>query len=192
MKERCILATNGSKMRLFARKPSRALEAEFVKQAKGVLCIFGCALQLKTTNPAADKGDDALDLTVKDNRDSIRDELVRIIREHGLEGCNEAEIGGARLIPLVVDKSKSAITHAAVDSALAINSLNLVTRAYYEDYPKHQPLYDMVNNLAKTCCTGAAQTIGPNLPGEVMRTWPYFSRIFEETKRSDTWLWPDV
>jgi hypothetical protein len=155
-------------MRLFARKPSRALVAEFVKQANGVLNIFGYALQQKTTNPAA--GDDALDLTVEENRDAIRDELVRIIREYRLEGCKEAEIGGVRLIPLVMDQSKSSITDAAVANALAINSINAITRAYYEDYPQYQPLYDMVDSLAKTCCSGAAQTIGPNLPVEVVKT----------------------
>ena len=90
-------------MPLFARKPSRALEAEFVKQANFVLNIFGHALQLKTTNPAEGKEDETLDLTVKENRDAIRDELVRIIREYRLEGCREAEIGGARLIPLMME-----------------------------------------------------------------------------------------
>lgn len=78
-------------MRLFVRRPGRALEAEFAKQANGVLNIFGYALQQKSTNPAV--GNDALDLTVEENRDAIRDELVRIIRECRLEGCSEAEVG---------------------------------------------------------------------------------------------------
>jgi hypothetical protein len=91
--------------------------------------------------------------------------------EYRLEACKEAEIG-ERLIPLVMDQSKSSITDAAVASALAINSINGIARIHYEDYPQYQPLYDMVNNLAKTCCSGAAQTIGPNLPVEVVKTWP--------------------
>jgi hypothetical protein len=163
-----------------------------LKHANGAANVFGLALQLKTTNPAIGKEDDALDLTVKENRDGIRDELVRIIHEYGLEGCKEAEIGGARLIPIVMDQSKPPITDAAVFSAMAINSINLIARAYYEDYPQYKPLHDMVDNLARTCCTGAAQTIGPDLPSEVVRTWPYFSRIFVEVKSSDIWLWPDV
>lgn len=179
-------------MGLFTRKPSRTLQAEFVKQANHVMNIFGHALKLKTTNPASGKEDDALDLTVKENRDVILDELVHIVHEYKLEGCKEAEIGGARLIPLVMDESRSAITDAALNSALAINTINLIARAYYQDYPQYEPLFEMVDNLAETCCTGAAQTIGPDLPAEVVRTWPHFSRIFEETKRSDTWLWPDV
>jgi hypothetical protein len=48
--------------------------AEFVKQANGVLNIFGYALQRKTTNPAV--GDDALDLMAEENRDAIRDERI--------------------------------------------------------------------------------------------------------------------
>jgi len=179
-------------MSLFTRKPGRTLQAELVKQANGALNIFGHALQFKTTNPAIGRADDALDLTVRENRDAIRDELVRIIHEYGLEGCKEAEIGGARLVPIVMDQSKPLITDAAVGSAVAINSINLIARAYYEDYPRYKPLHDMVDNLARTCCTGAAQTIGSDLPLEVVRTWPYFSRIFAEAKSSDTWLWPDV
>ena len=65
-------------------------------------------------------------------------------------------------------------------------------RVYYEQYPKYRPLYEMVDSLAKTCCTGAAQTVGPDLPPEVVKTWPHFSQIFEEAKQSLTWLWPDV
>lgn len=174
----------------FTPKPGRTLQAELLKQATGAQNIFGIALHRKTTNPA--KGQDPLDLTIKENRDAIRDELVRVIREYGLEGCREAEIGGARLIPITMDKSKPPITDAAVCGALAINSINLIARTYFEDYPQYKPLHDMVNNLAKTCCTGAAQTIGSDLPSEVVRTWPYFSRIFAEAKNSDTWLWPDV
>ncbi len=85
MFSKSIVAAEGIEMRLFARKPSRALVAEFVKQANGVLNIFGYALQRKTTNPAV--GDDALDLMAEENRDAIRDELVRIIREYRLEAC---------------------------------------------------------------------------------------------------------
>ena len=48
----------------------------------------------------------------------------------------------------------------------------------------------MVDNLAKTCCSGAAQTIGSDLPPEIVRTWPYFSKIFAEAKSANTWLWP--
>lgn len=179
-------------MGLFTRKPSRGHQAELVKQANSALQIFGHALQFKETIPAAGAEDDALDLTTKENRDAIRDELVRIIQEYGLEGCKEAEIGGARLVPLALDQGKPALTDAAVASAVAINSMNLIARTYYEEYPEYQPLHEMVDNLAKLGCTGAAQTIGPDLPPEVVRTWPYFSRIFAEAKRADTWLWPDA
>lgn len=91
-----------------------------------------------------------------------------------------------------MDQSKSSVTDAAVVCAASINSINGITRVYYQDYPKYKPLYDMVDSLAKTCCSGAAQTIGPNLPVEVVKTWPYFSRIFEDVKRAAVWMWPDV
>lgn len=174
----------------FTPKPDRTLQAELLKQANGALSIFGAALQQKTNNPA--KGQDPLDLTIEENRTAIRDELIRIITDFGLEGCKEAEIGGARLIPIVSDKSKPPITDAAVCCALAINSINLIARTYYEDYPQYKPLQEMVDNLAKTCGPGAAQTIGPDLPSEAVRTWPYFSRIFSEMKNSNRWLWPDA
>jgi hypothetical protein len=179
-------------MGLFTRKPDRGLKAELEKQAVGALNIFGHALQMKKTNAPAGKEHEAIDLTIEENRDAIRNEIVRVIHDYGLEGCKESEIGGARLMPIVMDQSKSPITDAAVCSALAINSINLITRNYYENFPDYKPLHDMVDKLAKTCCTGAAQTIGSNLPYEVVRTWPYFSRIFSEAKISLIWLWPDV
>lgn len=179
-------------MGLFTRKPNRALQAEFMKQANQALVMFGYALEFKKTIPRDGMEHEALDLTTKKNRDAIRDKLVHLIREHQLSGCTEAEIGGVRLVPLAMKHSKPPIEDAALCSALAINSINGITRAYYEIYPKYQPLFEMVDNLAKTCCTGAAQTIGPDLPLEVVETWPYFSRIFEEAKQADTWLWPDV
>ena len=179
-------------MGLFSKKPNRAIQAEFIKQANGAMNWFGVALRSKKTNPPSEKEDLALDLTVKENREAIREELVRLIREHGLAGCTEAEIGGDRLLALRKQHEKSPVEDAALCSAVAINSINLITRLYYEDYPKFQPLFEMVDNLAKICCTGAAQTIGEDLPADVVDTWPYFSRIFEEAKRSGTILWPHV
>ena len=180
----------GLKMGLFTRKPSRGIEDEMVNLANGALSVFGYALQHKTTNPGLDG--EELDLTVKENRNAIRHELVRIINECGLKGCSEIEIGGERLVPIVMNQCKPHITKAAVLSAISINIISMITKAYYEDYPRYKPLHDMVNNLAKTCCTGAAQTIGADLPPEVVKTWPYFARIFMDAKNSDTWLWPDV
>ncbi len=179
-------------MGLFTRKPNRALQAEFSKQATNVVNWFGCALRDKETNPRAGMEDAAVDLTIQDNRDAIKDELIRLIRQHQLQGCTEAEIGGIRLLPLVMDQSRTPIEDAALCSALAINSINLITRSYYEDFPKDRPLFEMVDNLANMGCSGAAQPRGPDLPPEVIQTWPYFSRIFAEAKQSNTLLWPDV
>lgn len=174
----------------FSPKPSRALQAELMKQANGALNILGIPLLHGVTNPA--QGHEPLDLKQPETRTAIRDELVRIIQDFGLEGCKELEIGGARLIPLVMDESKSAITDAAVTSALAINSINIISRYYFEEYPEFEPLREMVNELSKTCCAGAAQTFGNDLPIEVIRTWPYFSRIFAQAKNSRLYSWPDV
>jgi hypothetical protein len=182
----------GFAMGLFSRKPDRGLQAELAKQANGARNLLGYALIHKETNPPAGVEGAALDLTIKENRDAVRDELVRLIREHQLSGCTEAEIGGVRLVPLAMMQPKAPVEDAAVCSAIAINSVNMITRVYYEQYPKYRPLYEMVDSLAKICCTGAAQTVGPDLPPEVVRTWPYFSQIFEEAKQSLTWLWPDV
>ena len=163
-----------------------------MSDAQGALNIFGCAVEHRRTNPAKGNEDAVIDLTLKENRDAIRQKLVHIIHQYGLEGCNETEIGAVRLIPLVKDKSKSPITDAALRGALAINSINFIARTYYEDFPHYRPLYEMMDNLAKTCCAGAAQTIGADLPPDIIRTWPYFSKIFAEAKTANTWLWPDV
>jgi nitrogen-specific signal transduction histidine kinase len=71
-------------MGLFSRKPDRGLEAELAKQASGARNLLGYALTHKKTNPPAGMEGAALDLTIKENRDAIRDELVRLIREHQL------------------------------------------------------------------------------------------------------------
>lgn len=179
-------------MGFFSKKPNRALQAEFIKQANQALGLFGRALETKETAPQDGMEDSAFDLTVKKNRDAIREELVRLIREQGLTGCTEGEIGGRRLVSLAMQQTRPPLEDAALCTAIGINSINLITRLYYEDYPDYQPLFEMVNNLAKIGCTGAAQTIGADLPREVVETWPYFSRIFEEAKQSATLLWPDV
>ena len=179
-------------MGLFTRKPSRGLSKDLIKHANGAMNILGYALTTKKTNSRAQNPDEVLDLTAQENRDAIRSELVRIVREFRLEGCTEVEIDSDRLMPVIRDESVSAITDAAVASVLAINSINLITRLYYEKYPSYQPLFEMVDNLAKMGCTGAAQTIGEDLPPTVAKTWPYFARIFEEAKRSGTPLWPCV
>ena len=177
-------------MGLFTPKPDRATQAEYMKQANNAVNIFGVALQRQVTTPSV--GQEPIDLTVQENRDAIRDELTRIIREYGLEGCTEMEIGGVRLVPLSKDGSKSSLTDAALCAALAMNSINGITRHYYELFPKYQPFLEMVDNLAKICCPGAAQTIGPDLPPEAARTWPYFSQMFEEAKQAKLLQWPEA
>jgi hypothetical protein len=177
---------------LFRRKPNRAFEAELIKHATHAMNWFGHALQLQETNPQVGTEGQGVDLTVKENRGAIRDDLVRIICAYELSGCSESEIDGSRLMPLAKKQLRSPIEDAALCSALTINSINWITRVYYEEYPTYRPMFEMVDNLAKMCCTGAAQTIGPDLPSEVVETWPYFSRIFEDAKRANTWLWPDV
>ncbi len=179
-------------MGLFSRRPDRGLEAELLKQGNHAMNWFGYALRFQKSNPRIGMEDQAVDLTAKQNRDAIRDELVRIIRRHRLSGCSESEINGSRLMPLVKEQSRSSIEDAALCSALTITSINFITRLYYQEYPRCRPMFEMVDNLAKICCTGAAQTIGPDLPPEVIETWPYFARIFEDTKRANAWLWPEV
>lgn len=178
----------------FTRKPSRALLAEFVEAAKTAFTIFRSAIEQKTTSPIKGKPHAVLQLTCEENRDAIRNELVRIIHDYGLEGCKEEEIGEVRLKPLSLElqqgKYTAVITINALACAFGINNINWISRRYYEDFPQYKPLYEMVDNLAKTCCTGAAQTIGSNLPPEIVRTWPYFSKIFAEATNANTWLWP--
>ena len=84
----------------FTRKPNAALQAEFVEVAKDAFTMFGSAIEHKTTNPLRSKPHEVLDLTVEENRDAIRAELVRIIHDYGLEGCNEEEISEVRLKPV--------------------------------------------------------------------------------------------
>ena len=177
-------------MGLFTRKPSRDLAAELTRQAASATAIFAYALKHKKSMPRDRWPDEGLDLTVRENRNAIRDELIRIILDYGLEGCPDKEIGGARLVPLASDQSSPTIIDVAVSCALAINTFNYITRLYYEEFPKFRPLYEMVDNFAKIGCSGGAQAIGTDLPPEVVRTWPYYARIFEQAKSANLPLWP--
>ena len=87
---------------------------------------------------------------------------------------------------------ESPLETTALVNAHAIHAIDCIAKVYYEDFPKYRPLLEMVNNLAKSCCPGVAQTIGPNLPPEVTDTWPHFSRIFEDARGSHLLTWPDV
>ena len=57
------------------------------------MSIFEHALTTKRTYSRTENPDEELDLTIQGNRDAIRSEVVRIVREFGLEGCTEVEIG---------------------------------------------------------------------------------------------------
>lgn len=175
-------------MGLFSRGPDRATQAELLKQARNSTNWFGFALMHKRTN-APDES--SIDLTVEENRIAIRREVVRLIQEYQLMGCTEAEIGGDRLVPLSKDAQANLVGSALV-TVLAINSISLISRYYYEKFPRYRPLLEMVNNLAKVCCPGAAQMIGEDLPEEVSQTWPYFARMFSEAKAASLVTWPNV
>ena len=179
-------------MGLFGNKPHRAVEAELINHGNHAMRWFDMAVRYKEVRPPADRGGPALDLTDRETREAIRAELVRLITTQGLAGCSEREIDGTRLAPLAQQQGRSALQNAALVSALAINSVNLIARLHREDFPRYRPLARMVDDLSRTCCAGAAQTLGGDLPAEVVETWPYFSRLFEETKRSGGSTWPDV
>ena len=175
-------------MGLFTRKPSRDLEAEFVKRATQVCQFFGYVLQFKKVAPRDGMEHEALDLNIEDNRSQIKARLVDLISEYQLGTAGDAQ----RLVEMAKAKYATPIENAAVCTATCIGMINLIAMAYYEDYPKYKPLYEMVDNLAKICCSGAAQILGSELPAEMSKAWPYFTRIFMDTKRAHILLWPDV
>lgn len=176
-------------MGLFTRKPSRALQAEFVKRATQACQWFGYVLQFKKIAPRDGMEHEAIDLNIEENRCRVRAKVVDLIGEYQLS----TEGDGQRLIEMVkANEYAPPIEDAAVATATCISMVNFIAKAYYEDYPKYKPLYEMVDNLAKICCSGAAQILGPELPAEISKAWPYFARIFMDAKRAHIWLWPDV
>ena len=177
-------------MGLFTKKPSTGMQQALTNQANAAMNIFGYALQHKATNPQDDDPDSSLDLEDEENRIAISEELSRIVRESGLEGSSEAQIGSTGLMAAAAKQPKSAVEDAALCAAVAINSINLIYRLYTDEFPKYKPMAEMVGALATSCCPGAAQMLGPDLPEEVVRTWPRFASLFNDTKASQPILWP--
>lgn len=180
-------------MGFFTKKPDGELQAEFVKQATGALTWFGHALQFKKTNPRKGLEDESIDLLQRENRDAIRSGLIRLIAENNLGSRDSKHSKHTTdvLVSLVTKQNRPAMEDAVLVTMFAIHSMNMITRFYYEEFPEFKPLYEMVNNLAKIGCSGAAQTIGADLPDEIATRWPYFARIFQDAKAANS-LWPDV
>lgn len=177
-------------MGLFSRKPSIDIQNALMNQANAAMNIFGHALQHKATIPQDDNPDSSIDLEVEENRMSISAELSRIVRECGLVGCSEAQIGSTGLMPFATKQPKSAVEDAALCAAVAINSINLIYRLQKDEFPKYKPMAEMVAALGANCCPGAAQMLGPDLPDDVVKTWPQFASLFSEIKASRPVLWP--
>lgn len=152
-------------------------------QANYAVSWFAYTLILKKTHPI---GGQEIDVAVKENRDGIRESLCELIRER-LGGSSAATEIEERL--LATGQSGEALAQAAHRSALAIHYIDAIAKAHADS--KSRYLREVVDDLVKNACTGAAQTIGPVLPLEVVETWPHFARLFERAKDSAVWP-PDV
>jgi len=168
------------------------MQATYIKCADLAMNVFGYALQKKTPNPPKNKFEDhAIDLTVGDNRTAIRGEICRLVRDCHFTSATDGE-SMVRALKERISNAETSLEDAAAVSAMAIGAINVVARSYYQNFPKYRPLYEMLDNLAKFCCPGVAQMIGPDLPEEIVDTWPYFARMFSDAKESSLFMWPDV
>jgi hypothetical protein len=138
-------------------------------------------LHAKKANPALCGIE--LDLGVETTRDEIRRALVDLMHTVELRGRSQREICDR----LAETQAKRPLDRAAFHSARAMNGTNLIARLYVEDYPQHAGLRDLVQELTRTCGSGAAQLIGPFLPSDVFDTWRYFAQLFLDARRSSLW-----
>jgi hypothetical protein len=178
-------------MGFFSRKPDKELQAEFVKQATYAVTWFGHALRFKSTNPNKALKNEGLDLTDAKNRTAIHVGLIKLIQTHSLSGDPSSQ-STESLISLVKQTPTTVLDDAVVCTMLAIHAMNMTARFFYLEYPKYEPLREMVNHLAKIGCPGAAQTIGSTLPDEVVSGWPHFAQMFASAKEANLLLWPDT
>jgi hypothetical protein len=177
-------------MGFFSRRPDRDLEATLIKQANFAVVWFGHALRFKSTNPSRLLNNEQLDLNDAANRTAIREGVVNLINTRALSG--DASGQSTDTIISLLGKSTSVLDDAVACTLMAIHAMNSIARFYYEDFPKYEPLREMLDNLAKTACTGAAQTLGSDLPGEIEQGWPHFSKLFNAAKDAGLLLWPDT
>ena len=177
-------------MGFFSRRPSRELQAELIKQANYAVVWFGHALRFKSTNPSKLLNNEKLDLNQATNRMAIRDGVVTLITSRSLSSDPAGQ--STDVLVSLIGESTSVLDDAVVCTLMAIHAMNSIARFYYEDFPKYEPLREMLDNLIKIACTGAAQTLGSTLPNEIARGWPHFATLFNTAKDANLLLWPDT
>ena len=144
-------------MGFFTKRPSREMQATYIKGADLAMNVFGYALQKKTPNPPKNQFEDhAIDLTVGDNRTAIRGEICRLVRDCHFTSATDGE-SMVRALKERISNAETSLEDAAAVSVAAIGAMDVVAASYYQIYPKYRPLYEMLDNLAKLCCPGAAQ-----------------------------------
>ncbi len=74
----------------------------------------------------------------------------------------------------------------ALHTAIAIGDVDAIAAAI-DPLRAGKAQVELLKDLTRHCCTGAAQMIGGDLPMEVEETWPAFAALFKRARRFKLW-----
>ncbi len=169
---------------LFSHKPSREMQKSLGRQAELAARAF---MYLYTHRACAPPdGKEKIDLSIDETRQSLVNSIIARIQSAGLEDANREE--RSKIINTMAKEdaaNQDKISRELLDAGMLItimNSVNEITHQYYEVYPDFQPLFELVNNLAKLVPPGLAVIFGDDLPIEIRRSFPRLSVLFEQNR----------
>lgn len=129
-------------------------------------------------------GNSRFDLDNPQNLRLVLDEISRRIEKMKLNYAHDSAKLDVLLDMNTRDRSSGAsLSQFEQDAGLVLNVLagtDMITRHYYEVYPKYRPMLDMVNNLAKIVPASLRIVFGEELPSDVKTAFPYASVLFAD------------
>lgn len=109
----------------------------------------------------------------------LREKIIERIELLNFYNLNYSE--RAKLIILLVTKKSihSPLEDAVIALIVNLNYLDVVTKSYYQIYPKSSELLEILNTVAKTCPAGLEQAIGEKIPDTIRNIFPYFAHLHD-------------
>ncbi len=169
------------------KRPSSEQQAEYTKIATGIMQNFIYATTKGHFAPR-DGETKIFPIKDKDSRNIIKNEILKIIQNHhlkdldleGLSKWQESEAHNA-----IKKETKEDIAFLVFTCIL---SYNMMARHYYEQFPSYNPMFKMINTLAKTCMPVIDNLFEGNISNDIKQIAPYFAKSFKEYKSFDYYI----
>lgn len=123
----------------------------------------------------------SLDLADPANLSALADALCRVAHERSSpRGSNRGDETDA---PSGAGSNRQAaaadpITSAAHYVSCGLSAADMITQAYYEDFPTDPDLFVMVKQITTIFPAAMRKICGDGLPKDISAAWPYFAALF--------------